>query len=73
MIVAFLYLGEDYSPLAIDIVHWPFLNIGVTRATFHSIGNLSVAIDILKIFVKCSAIAGAAAFNTLAEISSIYL
>jgi hypothetical protein len=30
-----------------------------------------VAIDILKILVKGSAIAGAAAFSTLAEISSI--
>jgi hypothetical protein len=48
-----------------------FLKIGVTRATFHSIGKLSVAIDILKILIKGSAIAGAAAFNTLAEISSI--
>ena len=47
-----------------------FLKIGVSRAAFHSIGNLPEAMDILKILVKGSAIAGAAAFNTLAEMSS---
>ena len=48
-----------------------FLKKEITRATFHSMKNLSVAIDPFKIPARGSAIAGAAVFSTLAEISKI--
>ena len=48
----------------------PDLYIGITLATFQSVGNIPVQIDRLKIKVSEGTITGAAIFRILAEILS---
>ena len=48
----------------------PCLNNGVTLDNLHSSGNIPVAIDLLKIQQRCSAIKSADSRRNLAEILS---